>query len=435
GARLIVTVDSGTRAAEGIARAKGFGIDVVVTDHHEAKGELPSAHAIVNPQRLAGYSPHRELSGCGVAFMLALALRKKLRNDGKLPSPEPNLKRQLDLVALGTIADVVPLSGANRILVRHGLGEIADARRPGIAALIEVSSTNTGEMNPDSIAFQLAPRLNAAGRLGSAHEALDLLMCDDPSRSLEIARSLDRANRERQRVEGVILEEAYAMLSARGSTGQSSVVLSSDGWHVGVIGIVASKIARRAGIPAVVISRDSKPARGSARSIDGINLVEALSECGDLLVRYGGHTMAAGLSINEDRIDEFSARLDGICRKMLPIGALHHLLIDAEVMPSEINGELIAELSNLKPFGAGNPEPLLAMRGASVLSRRILGQKHLKLRVGSGGFGFDAIGFNMAGDLLEDQKNISLAFTPELNTWNGTTSVQLKIKDIKVDNR
>ncbi|MFH0800090.1 MAG: DHH family phosphoesterase, partial [Pseudomonadota bacterium] len=224
GARLIVTVDNGTRATEGIASAKGFGIDVVVTDHHEAKGELPSAHAIVNPQRLAGYSPHRELSGCGVAFMLALALRKKLRGDGKLTAPEPNLKRQLDLVALGTIADVVPLSGANRILVRHGLGEIAGARRPGVAALIEVSSTNNGEMNPDSIAFQLAPRLNAAGRLGSAHEALDLLMCDDPSRSLEIARSLDRANRERQRVEGVILEEAYAMLSARGSTGQSSVV-------------------------------------------------------------------------------------------------------------------------------------------------------------------------------------------------------------------
>lgn len=433
-ASLIITVDNGTRALKEIDHASALGIDVVVTDHHSAHEELPRAVAIVNPQRDALGSAHRHLSGCGVAFMLALALRKSLRGSSHMTDPEPNLRAQLDLVALGTIADVVPLVGANRVLVRHGLGEIEGAPRPGLAALMEVSSTSPKNLSPDAVAFQLGPRINAAGRLGDARLALDLLLCRDPARSMEIARALDRANRERQRIEGEIIDKAFTQLdSDRSLERRFGVVLHSRGWHIGVIGIVASKIAKRIGRPAAVITLDSNPARGSVRGIAGMNLVEALAACNDLLVRYGGHSMAAGLSIAESDIAEFSDRFDKACARLVPEDYRETLDVDTLVKPSDVNAELISELSSCRPFGEGNPEPVLAIHDMEILDRRIVGEKHIKLRVRAGDVQFDSIGFGMAETLPASVRRASFAFCPEMNTWNGYTSVQLKLKDIQFD--
>lgn len=432
GAGLIITVDNGTRATKEIDAARELNIDVIVTDHHESGGDLPRALAVLNPKRDSRRTPFSDLSGCGVVFMFVMALRKALREGGKFSGPEPNLRQHLDLVALGTIADVMPLAGTNRVLVRHGLDEIARSSKPGICALMDISGTNPARLTPDAVAFQLGPRINAAGRLGNAKTALDLILCDNPAMAMTIARTLDTANRERQRMEARIIEEAISKIGDdRETSSRSALVLHSEGWHVGVIGIAAAKIAERFSLPTVVISRDSKPARGSARGIEGINLVEALSKCKDLLERYGGHAMAAGLSIDDKNLDAFARRLDLACKDLIPQKKAGCILIDSAVSPAEIDGDLVRELSLLRPFGAGNPWPLLAMHCADVLDRRVLSEKHLKLKIRAEGVLFDAIGFGMAGLMPADARSVSIAFTPEFNTWNGVTSVQLKIKDIK----
>lgn len=432
GVGLIITVDNGARSVEEIDAAADLKIDVIVTDHHEAKGALPQALAILNPKHGELSPQFSDLSGCGVAFMFVIALRKRLRKKGMFSDSEPNLRQHLDLVALGTIADVMPLTGTNRILVRHGLDEIARSAKPGIAALIDVSGTNPARLTPDAVAFQLSPRINAAGRLGSAKTALELLLCPDPARAFEIARTLDSKNRERQRMEAKIVEEAILKLGAdKEIDSRAALVLHSEGWHVGVIGIAAAKIAERFFRPAVIISRDLKPARGSARGIEGINLVDALSQCGDLLERYGGHAMAAGLSIDDKNIDAFAKRLDLVCKNLIPQKKAGCIKIDSIVAPVDINAGLVEEMSRLRPFGAGNPEPVLAMHCMDILDRRILSEKHLKLKVRAGGIVFDAIGFGMAESMSANTKSASIAFTPEFNTWNGITSVQLKMKSIR----
>lgn len=432
GAHLIITIDNGTRAHEAIDYARSLDIDVVVTDHHEAGKSLPNAVAVVNPKCSNTPSSLASLAGCGVAFMLVLALRRHLRESGVLNSAEPNLRKCLDLVALGTIADAVDLTGVNRILVRHGLAEISKAERIGVRALIDVSATNPKAIRTNSVAFQLAPRLNAAGRLFDAQEALDLLLCSEAYEAGRLAQKLDEINCERQRIEEKILSEAMAIIDSKSEIkNHVSIVLASKGWHIGVIGIVAAKIAERSNRPTVIISLDSNPARGSARSFGTINISYALGQAGDHLVKFGGHAMAAGLSIEESAIDRFAECFEDICCGQPSSSLRSPLVLDALVTPHEITRQLVEEISSCHPFGAGNPEPLMLLSSMNVCDRRIVGNGHLKLKLRKEGITFDAIGFRMADALVPDASQVAIAFTPEFNTWNGTTSVQLKIKGIK----
>ena len=432
GATLIITVDNGTKAFEAIDHARSAGVDVVVTDHHETEGALPRAAAVVNPKREGSPAELANLCGAGVAFMTALAVRKLLREMELLPSPEPNLRRHLDLVAIGAIADSVELTGANRIFAKHGIAEISRSGKPGIRALMAVAGSDPAKLTPGAVAFGLAPRINAAGRLSDASRALTLLLSEDPEESAKIAGELDAANRRRQEVEEKIVSEAMAMLeNDRDLPSRSAIVLSSEGWHIGVVGIVAAKIAQRFSRPAVVITRDAMPARGSARSFTGINVVEALASCGELLVKFGGHMMAAGLSIDARSIEPFAARFDEECARRSAEAGPARLVVDAEVSPGEITEELVSELAKLGPFGPGNPEPVLMLRSARVSGARIVGNGHLKLTAKCGGLSFDAIGFGMADSLPPGDSEVSLAFLPEINTWQGFSSVQLKLCALK----
>ncbi len=430
GASLIVTVDNGTRAVHAVGRARELGVDVIITDHHDAGDELPNATAIVNPKLSDDDSPLHGISGCGVAFMLALAVRRLLREKGLLPAPEPNLKRCLDLVALGTIADVVPLTGANRMLTRFGLSELANAHRAGVRALLESSCTAASEITTGAIAFRLAPRINAAGRLGDAHEALSLLRSTSNDGSRAIAAKLELMNRERQRMEERMFGEALSITGSSVESPDGALVVHSEAWHPGVIGIVAAKLAERMLRPAVVIAGGPSQARGSARSNGYCDLVAALSCCRDCLLRFGGHSMAAGLSIEPKRVDEFRRRFSEACAAQAAQSPAPSLAIDACVAPSDINEQLVEELGLMQPFGAGNPEPLLAIQSARIIDKRTVGTGHLKLKIEADGSKFDAIGFNMADAIEPETKTVALAFSPQLNTWNGVTSVQLKLKDI-----
>ena len=433
GAELIITVDNGIRATDAADRARDLGIELVVTDHHTPEGELPNARAIVNPKLIPEESSLKHLSGCGVAFMLALALRKHLRDKGVLPSPEPNLLRQLDAVALGTIADIMPLTGVNRVLASFGLDEIARGERPGLRALLESSGSWPAEVTPGTVSFRLAPRINAAGRMGSAARALELMMTDDAEKAESVARSLNRANKERQKIEERALKEAMRIIK-RAETLPHGIVVHSKGWHVGVIGIVAAKLVETYGRPAVVISLDTTPARGSARSPEGMNLLEALSPCADHLVQYGGHAQAAGLALDEDKIPGFATGFEDSCGKLGKDICDRKIKLDAVVRGEEITDALVGELAKCAPFGVGNPEPVLAIEGAHVLDTRTVGNGHLKLVVSSGGRTFDAIGFGMADRTPEKSTDVNLAFTPQFNTWNGRTTIQLKLKDIATTN-
>jgi single-stranded-DNA-specific exonuclease len=430
GTELLITVDNGTKSIDEVAHARSIGMDVVVTDHHDVGNVKPDANALVNPKLIAKGSPIEDLCGCGVVFMLTLALRKTLREKGLLPDPEPNLKRHLDLVALGTIADIVPLTGINRILVKHGLFEMSKTTKPGIQSLLRISGTNPLDIKPGSISFRIAPRINAAGRVGEADAALELMLSEDTASADVIAKELDRANSKRQKLEERVVKDVEKRIRENEAfDNQAGLVLHSRNWHIGVLGIVASKISRKHKKPTVIITAEGEPARGSARSANDIDLGVALEKCSDLLIRFGGHRMAAGLSINFDDIDEFARRFDEACRELTP-ETPPGINIDAIVAPDDITMDLVNELSSCQPFGSGNPEPVFAMEGMDIVDRRIVGDNHLKLKLGFGNQCFNAIAFGLGDAVPKDATKVSIVFVPEINTWNGTSSVQLRIKDI-----
>ncbi len=428
--QLLITVDNGTKSIDEVAHARELGMDVVITDHHDIGDLKPNANALVNPKLLENKSSAKDLCGCGVVFMLTLALRKSLRERGLLPNPEPNLKRHLDLVALGTIADIVPLTGINRILVRHGLMEMGETTKPGIKSLLRVSGVNPMEIKPSMVSFRIAPRINAAGRVGEADAALDLILSNDSATADQIARELDRANSKRQKLEERVVKDVEKRIrDDKNSDDRAGLVLHSRSWHIGVLGIVASKIARKLKKPTVIITAEGEPARGSARSAKDIDLGVALEKCSDLLIRFGGHKMAAGLSINFDDIDEFAKRFDAACQELtpeMPAG----IEIDGIVDPADVTMELVNELATCQPFGAGNPEPLFGMEGVPIMDRRIVGDNHLKLKLGTDEQSFDAIAFGLGDAISKETNRVSIAFVPEINTWNGNRSLQLRIKDI-----
>ena len=430
GASVLVTVDCGIGSVAEALLCREAGIDLIITDHHTPPETLPEAFAILNPLLPGNRFPCTSLAGVGVAFNLVIALRGRLRAGGGFPAGEPDLKQYLDLVALGTVADVVPLLGANRVLVSYGLKELSASSRPGVLALKEVAGV-VGEVGCGAVGFRLAPRINAAGRLEDASLGLELLLTPDRLKAREIATALDDSNAERQALERSTLEEARCMLEEGACRGRKSIVLGSELWHPGVIGIVASRIAELFHRPVILFALEGGTGRGSGRSISRFHLLDAIKSCAGHLLRYGGHSHAAGLSIAQEELERFALSFDAAACGSLDADALIPCTAyDAELSPAEIDGALPLALEQMKPFGMGNPEPLFLLRGATVSGSRVLKGGHLKLQLSCGGRSFEAIGFGLA-EKGRGEGRVDLLFSPGINVWNGKSSLQLTVKDLR----
>lgn len=431
GASVLVTVDCGITSIREATYCREKGVDLIITDHHTPGEAIPDALAVINPMQPDCSATFRQLAGVGLAFKLAVALRSRLRADGVFVNGgEPNLREYLDLAALGTVADLVPLKGENRIIAYFGLKELTAGGRTGIRALKRVAAV-TDPVGSGDVGFRLAPRLNAAGRLDDAKRGVELLLTSDREEASAIAAELDAANRDRQEIEKEILSEALAMAQRPEMTGRKSIVMASDNWHPGVIGIVASRIVEAFHRPVILIALQDGVGKGSGRSIPALHLYNAIAACGEHLLKFGGHKQAAGLTVDEVTLEAFTAHFDEVVAGQLTEDDLSPvLLIDAELSPGEITADLVVQLASLRPFGMGNPEPLFMLRGARVLQSRVLKESHLKLRLEAQGRIFDAIGFGMAAKGV-DTELVDIAFVPELNVWNGRESLQLRLKDIR----
>jgi single-stranded-DNA-specific exonuclease len=442
GKPLVVTVDCGISAVAEAVLARELGLELIVTDHHTIGAEVPQAEVLVHP-RLAGSTyPCGDLCGAGVAFKLAWQICKSF-GDGKKASPHLRdyLVRALGLVALATIADVVPLVDENRILVRHGLAGISGSPTAGVRALMEVSGClGKSRLTTGMVGFGLAPRINAAGRLEQAMRAVAMLTSDDPAQALEIAQELDLVNGRRQEIERQIVQEAQEMIRAQGgSRERGAIVLGRKGWHPGVIGIVASRLVDFYHRPAVVVSFGEEFAQGSARSVPGLNLYEAIRDCSAGLISFGGHAAAAGLKLPESHFPEFARRFEERCRQSLGPEQLEKVLqIDAEVPLGVLSVSLVQEIESLEPHGVGNPRPLLlASRVRVAAEPRPVGEQknHLQLRLAQGNCYLKAIGWNMVEKAKDLKLNTlcSVVFHPSINEWNGRRDVQLELKDFSIE--
>ena len=424
GASLVVTCDCGITAVETVRAARAAGIGVVVTDHHLPGPELPPALAVVDPQRQDDSSGAGALCGTGIAFKLVQALVPALG----LP---PNLPYHLlDLVALATVADVVPLVGENRILVRHGLKLLADSRWPGLRSLVAASGLEGRELRAGHMGYILGPRLNAAGRVGDAADGLRLLLTDDPAEAAELARRLEGLNVERQSLDQRILEEALEQVEQSGDPERDAgFVIAGDGWHPGVVGIVASRVVERYGRPTFLIAFDGEIGKGSGRSISRFDLHSALLACGDLLERYGGHQMAAGLTNRREHLEEFRERFGGIAREALaPEDLGPEQRVDLELVLAEATSELERLSRYLEPCGSGNASPVFGVRGVRFTGRSRVGNGHLKGVLDDGTARLPAIGFQWADRVpwLADGL-VDAAFRLEPNEWNGHTTLQARL--------
>ena len=430
GADLIITVDTGINAIDEVAYANSQGIDVIITDHHEPREILPEAVAIINPKQ-EHCQFNEELSGVGVAFKFAQAVHKVLGQS------ETELYEHLDLVALGTAADIVPLVGENRVLTRFGIPQISRTTKPGLKSLTFVSGLMGKEISTGQVVFVLAPRINAIGRLGDAKEAIRLLSTRDEKVAQEVARKLDDDNRKRKRIDEETLNEALAQLEEIADLeNDKAIVLAGEGWHLGVIGIVASRIVERYHLPTVMISLKDGLGKGSARSIPGFHLCEALNKCEDFLIQYGGHKYAAGLSIEAKSVEKFRKKFIEVSNSELSDDDIQpKLKIDMEIELSEVNDNFMELLEKFAPFGPQNMRPVFLTRNCEIVGRpSVVGNNHLRLRVRKGTTVIDVIGFGF-GDMLSQISTGSLVdavYTLEYNTYNNVTRVQMRIKDIKL---
>jgi single-stranded-DNA-specific exonuclease len=427
GVRLLVTSDCGTTSHREVALANSLGVDVIVTDHHQPDLTLPPALAVLNPHRADSTYPFRGLCSAALAYKVMSAYATT--HGGDLA-----LDETLDLVALATVADVVPLQDENRPFVQAGLERLTRGARPGIRALKAAAGIDR-PCTAGTVAFRLAPRLNASGRLAHAELGVRLLTTADEEEARDLAEQLERLNRERQRIEEQMTGEAVAALA--GEDAPAAIVLGAGHWHLGVVGIVAARLADRFHRPAAVMAiGEGGLAKGSARSIPGFDLCEALRQCRDLLEGFGGHPSAAGLTLRESRLPAFRERFTAIAAEWAgPTRRPPALHVDALVSLSEVDHRLVRELDRLHPFGAGNPEPTLAACNLEILAQRVVGDGHLKLTVRHGGSApFDGIGFRMgplADRGLAPGRAVDLAFVPELNRWNGLDRIQLRIRDLR----
>jgi single-stranded-DNA-specific exonuclease len=432
---LIITTDCGTGSHEAVAVARALGVDVVITDHHEVSDSPAAAVAVVNP-KLGSDPSSRILAGVGVAFQVCYAVLKRGRERRRKATADLDLRSHLDLVALGTISDMVPMLHENRILVRHGLAQLNRRERKGLQALVEVAGAK-GELGAYHVGFVLGPRINAAGRLGNAGDALELLLTGDAERAGSLAQKLDGANRDRKQIEKGIMDEAIRRIDADFDPGSHfGIVVGDAGWQVGVVGIVASRLANRYGRPAIVVGFDETgTGRGSCRSIEGFDLLSGLKRCSDYLARYGGHEMAAGLEVQREQFESFQKAFHEACADLLKGRDLRKtLVIDGWLsLPELLEPAFMDGVNRMAPFGEGNPEPVWGLKEVQVIGTpKVVGQAHLKMRVGVGGASCEAIGFNMA-DRLETfpPGSLDLAFTLRANTYLGRTTPQLHLQDFR----
>lgn len=431
GVRVVISVDCGVSAHDEAALAHELGLSLVITDHHQPPQQLPAAVAVVNPQRRESRFPTRDLAGVGVAFFLLVALRKQLRDEDYFATrPEPDLRQLLDLVALGTIADLVPLQGVNRILTKSGLALLQAGQRPGIKALKQVA--NVPAVTCGAVGYQLAPRLNAAGRLEDAGRGVELLLEQDLVRALQTARKLDGFNQERRDLERNVFDQAEQRVRELGAQHTHAIVLADEHWHSGVIGIVASRLVERFYRPAVLIALDGESGKGSARSIRGFHLYRGLQDCAETLLAFGGHEMAAGLSLERDQLSAFAAMFEAQARALLAeddlVPQLRH---DGPLTLDELDLPTLRELERLAPFGMGNAEPQLLVEGVSPRQVQVLGEKHLRFTAVQGGYSQPAIAFGMADRRELFRQEVDLLVSPQVNRYRGRETVQLRVRDVR----
>lgn len=430
---LLLAVDCGSTAVESIASLKKRGTDVIVLDHHQVSSPAPEAVALVNPQLSNDdQSNFQELCSAGLAFKLAHALVKDGREKGFQEALEFDVRPLLDLVALGTVADLVPLIGENRIMVPEGLRRLETTQRPGLVALKEVAQV-TPPLGTYHVGFQFGPRLNAAGRMENAEVALRLLLSKSPSEAEPMAQALESQNRERQQIDRSIAEQVTGAVRAKFDPERDYVIVEGQMlWHIGVVGIVASRVLREFYRPTIVLGGDGDTWRGSGRSIEGFDLAAALRECDDLLIRHGGHAMAAGLTIDPAKLDEFRVRINEIARMRIRPELLQpELRLDAETELAQLTVERLDELSRIEPTGQGNPAISLVTRGVALAEppRRIGKEnKHVKLIVTDGVHRVEALWWN-AGSSAMPEGAFDIAFKPKINEFRGSRSVQLNLLD------
>jgi len=429
GVSLIISGDCGITAVKEIEQAKELGVEFIVTDHHQPPQELPQAVSILNPKLSECKYPGKEIVGVGVIFNLVIALRRALRDEGFFKNGEPNLGDYLDLVALGTVADCAPLLDVNRILVKEGIKRMQSPKRLGVQALKEASSIK-GEVTSYDLGFKLGPRINASGRMSTAENAVALFISENLGEARELAKELNEKNSNRQSTEAEIIKEAISLLESNPALiGTNSIVLASRNWHPGIIGIVASRIVERYEKPTMLIAiSEDGVGKGSGRSLEGINIYAALSECRELFLQFGGHEQAAGLSIREENVEKFREMFD----KALENSEEQYekkLKVDCAIELDSLTDSLISEFELLQPFGIGNPEPALLSRTVEVVSQRIFKDKHLGFKVKKGTKLFDAIWFNMKEPFTLPDK-VDMVFTPEFNKWNGKKEIRLRVKDV-----
>lgn len=441
-ADLVVTVDCGISAVAEARLARELGLEFIITDHHNPGDSLPEADVIVHPRALGEGYPCPDLCGAGVAFKLAWQICKGF-GDGKKASPHLRdyLVRSLGLVALATVADVVPLVDENRLLVKHGLAGIEGSPSEGLKALMEVSGfLGKKKLTTGTVGFQLAPRINAAGRLQRAMRAVEMLTTGDPALAREIAAELNHHNAERQELERTIVAEAHSMIQAAGTIGDRGAhVVGREGWHPGVIGIVASRLSETYHRPAIVVALGGEHGQGSARSIAGFNLYEALKACSDGLTSFGGHPAAAGLRLPSGHFPAFAERFDYHCRERLTAEQKERVLhIDAEVRLGQLSIRVVEEVESLEPYGIGNPRPVFMASGVRLLGEpKVVGERknHVQLRLSQGESVLKGIGWNLADKTktLVPGTIFSVAFCPSINEWNGRREIQLEVKDFQID--
>ncbi len=428
GASVVLTCDCGTSAVEPVAALGALGIDVIISDHHLPGGALPDCLAVLNPRRPGCEYPDKDLAAVGVAFKLALALTRRMGGS------DTSVYRLLDLVALATVADIAPLRGENRVLVRYGLKLLSETSNVGLRSLIRSSGLEGKPLTAGRIGFILAPRLNAVGRLGHALRGVELLMSESEHEANSIARELEEFNRNRQEMDRRTLDEARAMLARVDLDETYGIVLSSENWHPGVIGIVASRVVEETGRPAVLIAIQDGIGKGSGRSIPAFDLHGGLGECRDLLLRFGGHRAAAGVTVKADGVEAFADRFNEVARARLTDDDLvRELKVDLELPIEDASDEMQLFLRHFEPFGIGNAAPLFVSRGVQLVGRaRVVGKDGLKLRLRSGKGELEALGWGMGAlaPTLGDGSLVDIAYRLEREEYRGESRLQARLVDI-----
>ncbi|MDI6777300.1 MAG: single-stranded-DNA-specific exonuclease RecJ [Syntrophales bacterium] len=434
GVKLIITVDCGISDFEEVSYARTIGIDTIILDHHEVPERIPTAVAVINPNRKDCQFPFKYLAAVGIVFNFLIALRSSLRKDGFWRNNRyPNLKEYLDLVALGTIGDISPLIDENRIFTKIGLDLITEGKRIGLRTLKEISGLENQALDSRKVSFCLTPRINAAGRIGSPRDAVQLLLADDMEEAREMARKLDVYNRKRQVMERTILDEILDEIKKMSDPEKSSsLVFASPKWHPGVIGIVASRLVDLYCRPVILISLKDGIGKGSGRSIDDFNIYEGLKRCDSLLLSYGGHQYAAGISIREEDVKKFASLLNNVTQENLKVADFTtQTIIDAQCNLNDITRDLLYQIDTLAPFGRKNPEPILCVKNVNVTTSTIVGNNHLRMRVNGDGVSYNSIWFSK-GHFIHTLSGsaLDIVFTPQINNWKGSDNIQLKMRDV-----